>query len=365
MPEKQRADVAANNVGSIENFEVGSPKLFGMDYRGKGVRPQSQFVRGRRTCPMCGNTHRYHCSITTDGKLALCKFVPSSRQADDGRYIHLLAPDATEMASDIRQAIRRTAMSETPDDSKPDINHCDAVYCSLLESLELSAYHAEHLRVVRGLSDTTITANLYATMPTCESAGNVCAALAQRFDLNGVPGFYRVGKSWQLNVRHQGFLIPCRDTQGRIVACQIRLDAGSPRYVWFSSRGLHSGASSGAPIHFVKPDLTEQTRRAIITEGPLKADVCSELLDCCVIGLPGVASFTAELGQFLMHELPQLREVAVAFDVDWGTKPEVKNALRRLYTSIRVSGLKAQVWSWDAALGKGLDDYLLRRGQHD
>lgn len=256
-------------------------------------------------------------------------------------------------------------MSEMPAGRNPDINHCDAVYCSLLESLELSAYHAEHLRVARGLSDSTITANLYATMPTRESASKLCATLAQRFDLNGVPGFYRAGKSWQLNVRGQGFLIPCRDAQGRIVACQIRLDAGSPRYVWFSSRGLPCGASSGAPIHFVKPDLTKQTRRAIITEGPLKADVCAELLDCCVIGLPGVASSTAELGQLLLLELPQLCEVAIAFDADWSTKPEVRNALRRLYTSICVSGLKAQVWAWDAALGKGLDDYLLREGQHD
>ena len=365
MPQKQKADVAANNVGSIENFEVGSPKLFDGNYRGKGVRPQSQFVRGRHTCPVCGRTHRYHCSVRADGKLALCKFILSNRQADDGRYIHLLAPNSTEATSDIRQPIRGGAMSETPASKRRDVDHCATVYRALLESLELSASHAEHLRIVRGLSDSAITAHLYATMPTHERANKLCGALAQRFDLHGVPGFYRVGKGWQLNTKRQGFLIPCRDAQGRIIACQLRLDAGSPRYVWFSSRGLPCGASSGAPIHFVKPDLTEQTRRAVITEGLLKADICAELLDCCVIGLPGVASFKADLGQSLRYKLPLLRQVAIAFDADWSTKPEVRNALRRLHTSICASGLKAQVWSWDIALGKGFDDYLLREGQHD
>lgn len=365
MPQKERADIEANNVGSIENFQVGSPKLFDGDYKGKGVRPQSQFVRGRRTCPVCGRTHRYHCSVRADGTLALCKFTPSNRQADDGRYIHLLAPKGAEAVSDIRQAIRGGAMSETPADKRRDVDHCDTVYRALLESLELSASHADHLRIARRLSDSTITAHLYATMPTHESASKLCAALAQRFDLRGVPGFYRVGEGWQLNIKHQGLLIPCRDARGRIVGCQIRLDTGSPRYVWLSSRGFPCGASSGAPTHFVKPDLTERTRRAIITEGPLKADICAELLDCCVIGLAGVASFTADLGQCLLRELPQLREIAIAFDADWSIKPEVRNALRRLYTCILASGLRAQVWSWDAARGKGLDDYLLREGQHD
>lgn len=168
-----------------------------------------------------------------------------------------------------------------------------------------------------------------------------------------------------MNAKRQGFLIPCRDVQGRIVSCQIRLDTGSPRYVWLSSRDLPCGASSGAPLHFVKPDLTDQTRRAIITEGLLKADICAEMLGCCVIGLAGVASFTAELGHSLLCELSQLREVAIAFDADWRMKPEVRNALQRLYTSIRATRLKVQVWSWDIALGKGLDDYLLREGQHD
>lgn len=195
MAQNERADVAANNVGSIENFEVGSPKLFAGDYRGKDIRPQSQFVRGRRTCPVCRNTHRYHCSVTADGKLALCKSVPSNRQSSDGRYIHFLTPDSAETVSDIRQTIRPGGMSETPDGKQRDFNHCDTVYRALLENLKLSVNHAEHLRLVRELSDSAITTNLYATMPTRERANELCAALAQRFDLCGVPGFYREGKS--------------------------------------------------------------------------------------------------------------------------------------------------------------------------
>lgn len=51
---------------------------------------QSPFKKGKRTCPVCGKTSRYNCSITIDGSLALCKYKWSERQSKDGRYKHIL-----------------------------------------------------------------------------------------------------------------------------------------------------------------------------------------------------------------------------------------------------------------------------------
>lgn len=57
--------------------------------RNTTVLTEVKFKKGKITCPVCGNTHNYHCSVTEDEGLALCKYVPSDKQAKDGRYEHI------------------------------------------------------------------------------------------------------------------------------------------------------------------------------------------------------------------------------------------------------------------------------------
>ncbi len=309
------------------------------------------FKRKRKhTCPVCAKMHHYHCSISDDETFAICKYVSSDKQARDGRYIHRLtdAPSQSQQSETKRLEVERA-----------DADRAHAVFTAMLEHLRLSESHANNLLDVRGLSDTTIAARLYATVPDEARGRRLASALARKFDLTGIPGIY-LQDGWRLNTAHKGFYLPCRDARGRIVACQIRRDAGDdPKYVWLSSRGYAKGASSGAPIHFAKPDLSARTRRAILTEGILKADICAELLDCCVIGFAGVSSFPADAGAYLREHLPRLAEVAIAYDADFQTKPEVRAALLRLRDALKRAGVRVRAWTWDLSEGKGFDDYLL------
>ncbi len=98
---------------------------------------------GKHPCPVCGKTHRYHCSISDDGTLAICKYTPSDKQAKDGRYIHRLSdaftPPKLRTTTEPRETMRANA----------DRTH--AVYMEMLERLELAPAHADKLLDERGL----------------------------------------------------------------------------------------------------------------------------------------------------------------------------------------------------------------------
>lgn len=335
-----------------------------MTNQSRRVFTQSKFKKGMITCPVCSHDHHFHCRVTEDEGLALCSCIPSDRKARDGRYIHILKPHNNKPQ-------KQSAVSAPPirecgivDSYKATIDQCNEVYSHLLnEYLVLRSDHAKNLLETRGLSDGSIAANLYASTPLPGRARDICNELSEKFDLTGVPGFYRDEKDlWQMNIKQQGLFIPIRDAQGRIVACQIRCDAGDIRYIWFSSNGLRDGASSGAPIHFAKPDLVRRTGIALITEGALKANVIAEVEQSAVIGLPGVSSFNSEtISHQLQKALPELRSLIIVFDSDWREKKEVKKALFRLMASLRQTDITLTVRDWDSKAGKGYDDFLTNR----
>ena len=336
-----------------------------MTSQGKRVFPeQSKFKKGTITCPVCYHDHHWKCRVTEDEGLALCSCIPSSKQAKDGRYIHILKPHNNKPQKQTAVSappIRECGIAET---YKATVDNCNKVYSHLLdECLILSSNHANNLLEARGLSDGAIVANLYASTPLTGRARDICDELSEKFDLTRVPGFYRDEKElWQMNIKQQGLFIPIRDAQGRIVACQIRCDAGDIRYIWFSSKGLREGASSGAPIHFAKPDLVRLTGNAFITEGALKADIIAEREQSAVIGLPGVLGFSSEtFSRQLNASLPELKTLIIVFDSDWREKKDVKKALFRLIASLRQSGITLTVRDWDSAAGKGYDDFLTNR----
>lgn len=307
-------------------------------------------VSRRNRCPICDHTD--WCSVSKDGALAICMRSSDGaiRNAKNGGFVHVLKP----YERDFQPKLPRIHHQQIKSLLAP-IDRRHLIYTALLESLSLNEQHADKL-LLRGLSDTEASRNLYASLPDSRTAKKICAELAKQFDLSGVPGFFRERDQWRLAVWSTGFFIPVRDIQGRIQSCQIRFDEGDTRYLWFSSPNKDGGASSGTPVHFARVWRAASTGEGLITEGALKADIIAEQLDACVIAVAGVSSFNNDFGMWLRAQLPALSTVLVALDRDWHTNPQVSQAMFRLVTSLKKANLNGGMLDWERA--KGLDDLL-------
>ena len=229
------------------------------------------------------------------------------------------------------------------------------IYSDFLQMLELTPKHRLNLQN-RGLSDEAIKANLYRSVPKKYGKlySKVMYELSCKYDLSGVPGFYRKNGQWHM-VTPEGFFIPVRDAQGRIQGLQVRLDdSGKQKYKWFSSNGYPDGTKCAAFLHVVN---WKTGAKPFITEGALKADTACSLMeqDACFIALPGVGS-TKGLEQ-LMRGL-DISEAAEAFDMDKETNPAVELSVQRFYRLMEEIGVNVQPLRWNP-MYKGIDDMLL------
>lgn len=314
-------------------------------------------VTRRSPCPVCKKPD--NCAVSSDGRIAYCRRVPSGRRGSDGGWTHFLS-------GAMRPAVPAPVPARPYQESSPrrDAAHCHTVYSALLTAFGLGPEHREHLHARRGLSVEAILRNAYASMPAPGRTLEVCCTLSHRFDLRGVPGFWldEKGGGWKLSYCASGIHVPVRDVEGRIVALQLRRDEVPPgtdlRYVLLSSTHLEGGANSSAPAHFRDVEAIRKSGRAVITEGALKGDVISDRLGEGVIAISGVSSFRQGFGEELRRLLPSLRRADVCFDSDWRTNRHVKSALFRLLRELSSARIASSVRTWPSRQ-KGFDDYLL------
>ncbi len=322
---------------------------------GRSDRRAWRDVSPRHRCPVCNSDS--WCSVHRTDPVVLCKRVENGRahETRDGVpfWVHRLDFDAWE-PEDMPPAGACVARSE------PRV--LDAAYRALLGGLSLSESHRMNLRA-RGLTDARIDANGYRTLPL---EGR--AALARRVTdavgdaVRGVPG-YRVaegdGRTWASWGGAPGLLIPARDAEGRILALKIRRDdaTGGDRYRYMTSRD-HGGATALAVVHV--PPWTGDTRTVCLTEGELKADVCTALLPVLTISIPGAAVWSKSVP--VLRRLGT-RRVRVALDRDAVDKPEVARALEACCVGLRGAGFAVHVVTWDDPAAKGLDDLLAARAR--
>jgi len=327
-------------------------------------------VKRKLPCPICKKTD--WCSVAEDGAMAICMRVPSTRESRNGGYIHLLEdPIGMETVTAVTVEVKQHG--------RAGIERRDAVHRELLGALNLTARDRKNL-LNRGLEEATIERNEYKSVPLPSALDDVMGHFKAR-DLSGIPGFYKDGGNWRLNIGawrgkdgiarsfHQGFLIPVRDLRGRIEGFQIRraeVKNDEPRYIWLSSSSKEEGASSGAPIHFRNPERARESGQAILTEGALKGDTAAHLLgdQHCVIALAGVSSFHEDFGRWLREQMPELRQIVIAFDADAPRIHEVQQQLERLSRTLSDEGLDVRKLVWNESQGKGLDDYLLKGAEH-
>ncbi len=305
-------------------------------------------VNRRSPCRICGKPD--NCNISVDGRIAYCRRVPGDKQGRDGGWVHILATDAPPPTFTV-------AHSEQKPVERANVDHVDAVLTTMVRKcLVLSDQHKESL-MARGLSESEIERNGYRSTPTKDDGDRIAREMSS-IGLEGVPGFFKRGGEWHMRDYGAGFFVPVRDEHLRIVGLQIRRDEGEPRYIWFSSSNYPHGTPSSSPVHYARPHLLCDASEVILTEGGLKADVASYLLDAPIIAGGGVHNFGQNFAENTKAKFPNLQTILIAFDSDYRTKPQVKTALEKLMRNLSGVGFRVKVRTWPPRY-KGIDDYLL------
>jgi hypothetical protein len=155
-----------------------------------------------------------------------------------------------------------------------------------------------------------------------------------------VPGFVKSEKGVTVSGGVAGLLIPVRELDGRIIAIKIR-QTRVPKYLYLSSRPR--GASPGSPVHVPlgTPKITSVIR---ITEGELKADICSALDVTPTLSVPGVTQWRTAIP---VISSMQAGTIVLAFDApDLRSKPPVLKQLESFWRELRDNGLNVEVEDW-------------------
>ncbi len=305
--------------------------------------------REARPCQTCGRSG--WCSVTSDGRTWICR-----RQA---------GPDGQERRDrhGVPYWLHGDPTARTPvapaGPAPADRDVLDAVYRDLLAGLELEPDHRQAL-VRRGLPEYAI--RRCRTWNRGRLASLAARAAREWPDtIASVPGWRRNRGRPAWSGLPRGIAMPRYDLAGRVVAVQVRLDDPGPggKYRYVSSRPDGPG-----PVMVASPALPPDMRRpgplvaerVRLTEGWLGSWVCAELTGVLTVDVSGVAMWPLALP--VLREV-RCRHVLLAWDADWRANPAVRASLRAAVISLRGSGYRVQIESWDPALGRGLDDALM------
>lgn len=335
-----------------------------------GLVLDSRTLRRREveaSCPFCGDhgKGKFHLSLNTATDQFRCNLCGASGNSIT-LYARLNGVSNKQAFQELRGGgnvypiPRQPTPQHTEQERQPvSLEERHAAYSAMLEHLTLLDKHRDNL-LERGLNEDRIQRNKYRSMPETEQGRRLLASLlrSRGFDLLGVPGFRTYYGDWTL-AGPNGFLIPVRNKEGLIQGLKIRLDdTNDPgrKYRWLSSRDMINGTRSYSWVH-VTGDTS--SKRAYLTEGPLKGDVASFLahdaLFVCIGGVNALNGLTDTLRSL------NVTEVVEAMDMDQNTKPEVRNAILSMRKEVQaVKRWKYTKYTWDPAY-KGVDDYLLSR----
>jgi len=345
-------------------------------------------VTVRDPCPICGR--KKWCQVTRDGRLAHCMWEArgSIKRAKDEGYIHVLIHVATQT---LKANFRHTILNDTtvPSELAP-LEIRGAAYSKLLELSPAWKYERELVTGERGLLSRGFKAADISRFGAFPARAVERDALAQVINESltddlplyaaqcrgavvfGVPGFWegragspRLGRA--TDYKRPALVIPYRDRQGSIQACQLRFSGarGKSIYTWLSTSEDRldkepRGTSSGCPIHFAfRQGEFMADLPFIITEGALKAEAfVAQRSACRAIATAGVS-----VAHDALIEATRGEDAAIAFDSDHRTNAQVCRQLAKLIAErerdAELSGQQknTSVVLWEGA--KGIDDAVL------
>lgn len=265
----------------------------------------------------------------------------------------------------------------------------DAVYSELIRLSPASNYDRELVRGSKGLLSRGFlqkeVLRFGALPPEMSERGKLAYKLSRFVRKNissiaqnqcdatliGIPGFWQEPdgriRLWKKFNYDQPFLIiPYRDGEGRIQACQLRAGGDDAdrkkRYCWLSSASESRGVGTSDPLHFtfVERDCPPGSPR-LITEGALKGEAFVSLRPRnAVVATSGVGNSRAQL-----IAATRGHDTLIGFDIDHRSNPSVCGQLAALIAerardaeAHRIANAVTEIITWEGA-AKGIDDAAL------
>ena len=346
----------------------------------------------RSPCPVCGA--KKYCQTTRDGRLAHCMKEPvgAIKRARDGGYVHVLIDDSITPEPLEAKSLSLTGDRQSRDTLNPtplaplEIRH--AAYSRLIALSPASCYARE---LVAATPDGLLARGLLpqdalrfgALPPRLSERDALARAVSHHIEklfpehskmhqgcgVIGVPGFWlkrgtraKIGRDY--DYKRPALIIPYREKQGLIQACQLRFAGARGGYHWLSTAEDYLdkepyGTSSGSPIHWTRPPAETVSGKdlpILITEGALKAEVFVRLRP------PMRAIATAGVGVAHAEIVRALRgcDALIGFDSDHRENARVCRQLGKLIAEREQDALVSHqkinmgVVTWDGA--KGIDD---------
>lgn len=340
-------------------------------------------VSRKRACRICGKTD--WCSYTPDEKISFCarEIVNSDRLSRTGWGVFY--HEKTLFPNHVEPPFAPRRLPSQPKPELAPIEIRDFVYRKLL-ALAPATDSSEITEGEKGLRARKILDfENYGALPQTRSDRRELAKIIrnavnrefpdyvrkQKTATAGLPGFWldergRIQLWTEKDYACPLMLIPYRDEDGFIQACQIRfmcrrmLTEDSPRYVWLSTPEKSGGASCGSPLHFARRKSTFSDKPFLVTEGALKAETAQIFKpNFNVISAGGVTCSHEQI-----VSATRFRPVFLAFDGDYAENFYVARAIARLI-SFRTSDAEEfnyepqiNILFWDKR-AKGIDDALL------
>jgi hypothetical protein len=342
-------------------------------------------VNRQRPCAICGKPD--WCVYTRDEQVSICMRVSAgaTRMNSRGGFIHIHYDRSPAPTFDLQQPLCEI---------KPSVNLAPlevrhAVYSELIRLSPASNYDHELISGPRGLLSRGFLRKeiiKFGALPPDMSERDKLSYKLSRFvrkrfssfaqnyrdvPLIGVPGFWqepggRVRLWKKINYNHPFLIIPCRDGEGRIHACQLRAAGADTdkkkRYCWLSSAGESQGVGTGDPLHFtfIERNCPPRSPR-LITEGALKAEAFVSLRPRnFVVATSGVGNSRAQL-----ITATRGQDALIGFDIDHRSNPSVCGQLAALIAERardaefhRIATATTQIIIWEGA-AKGIDDAAL------
>jgi hypothetical protein len=308
--------------------------------------------------------------IHQDGDYAICTKVSegSEHQFDNAHfganYVHSLSGKPVEVYP-------RYERKQEVDEHCYDPARLHEEYVEIKKRYRLSIEDEEYL-TDQGIMNTS----RYFTLP--EPADKDVMGFRKGGNKKGVPGFFRRGDDYYLNLNYWGMAAACVNEDNQIVGIEIRLSDACKQF--HAERMIAKGQEPGKFLleKSVYRPLTspwgskikswqklsvwksKKSNTIWITEGLKKGQILHEQTKDNVIAIIGVGNWMEayKTAIKMRHNSSKITRVVVAFDMDRLTNPAVKSAHEKLVEYFVETGTLAVCEAqWDEAY-KGVDDLL-------